>query len=299
MGATVFANNNAISCKDDEGKVIASFPDVCLSPPSPPAGPIPIPYPVSSFATDTDNGSTTVKIGGKPIMLKDKSYFSKCTGDEAATKTLGMGVVSHNITGKVYFVAWSMDVKVEGLNVDRHLDLTTSNHMSPNGNGPPLPEMSRPNLPKSMTKPCKCVYRRGRCAKTPNGAQHKHANRPNAKCWRPKCKTRPPYKEELIADHQQSLNEKWYKGGCHDKDFCKKATSTPGDPKGSKEYNQLRSRCKPCYRKVYANIGRKPPKGQKDISEGSMESSKSAAFQRKHREKFGNKGLEDGPPNCS
>jgi hypothetical protein len=286
MGSTVYANSNSICCKDGDGKIIASFPDVCLSPPTPPAGPIPIPYPVSSFSSDTENGSTTVKVAGQPIMLKDKSYFSKCTGDEAATKTLGMGVMSHNITGKVYFAAWSMDVKVEGLNVDRHLDLTTSNHMSPNPNAAvPLPEMEKMTLPRNA-KPCTCKYKRGRCPKTPNGKQHKHANQPNSSCWRPDCKT--PNKGEFIADHQMSLNERWYKGGCQDaKEFCKNATATPGDPAGSKEYNKLLSRCKPCYKKVYANIGRKPPKGEKDRSEGSMESSKSAQFRQAHRDKFG------------
>ena len=285
MGSTVFANNNSICCKDGDGKVIASFPDVCLSPPSPPAGPIPIPYPVSSFSSDTQNGSTTVKIGGQPIMLKDKSYFSKCTGDEAATKTLGMGVVSHNISGKVYFAAWSMDVKVEGLNVDRHLDLTTSNHMSPNPNTPPLPEMENMTLPPT-DNPCTCAYKRARCKKTPNGAQTKHANRDGAKCWRPGCTTPEGQGKPFIADHQASLNERWYKGGCNDPGFCDNAVATPGEPPGSNEYNELRSRCKPCYRKVYANIGRTPPEGKNDMSEGSMESSKSANFRAQTNEQL-------------
>ena len=35
--------------------------------------------------------------------------------------------------GKVYFIAWSMDVKAEGENVVRHLDMTTHNHASPSG----------------------------------------------------------------------------------------------------------------------------------------------------------------------
>jgi len=34
----------------------------------------------------------------------------------------------------VYFIKWSMDVKFEGENVDRHLDMTTDNHNSPNAN---------------------------------------------------------------------------------------------------------------------------------------------------------------------
>src|SRR5205807_2432028 len=55
-------------------------------------------------------------------------------GDEAATNGQGAGVITHVITGKTYFIAWSMDVKFEGANVDRHTDLTTSNHASPMAN---------------------------------------------------------------------------------------------------------------------------------------------------------------------
>ena len=61
MGNEVFANGMEVSCKSGDGKVIAAFPDVCLSPPSPPAGPIPVPYPNTSFSKDGKNGSKTVK----------------------------------------------------------------------------------------------------------------------------------------------------------------------------------------------------------------------------------------------
>src|SRR5262249_35111673 len=88
-------------------------------------------YPLFSFATDTTAGSKSVKISGKEAMLKDKSYFKKCTGDEPATKTLGQGTVTHTITGKVYFISWSMNILIEEENVVRHLDRTTSNHASP------------------------------------------------------------------------------------------------------------------------------------------------------------------------
>ena len=37
--------------------------------------------------------------------------------------------------GKAYFIAWSMDVKVESENVVRHLDMTTHNHGSKNATG--------------------------------------------------------------------------------------------------------------------------------------------------------------------
>jgi hypothetical protein len=134
----VYANGNAIACKAGGGKVIAAFPDVCLSPPSPPAGPIPVPYPDTSFSKDMKNGSKTVKIASKEVMLKDKSFYkSSPLGDEAATRSFGANVVTHVITGKTYFGAWSMDVKFEGENVPRHIDLTTSNHASyPGGSGP-------------------------------------------------------------------------------------------------------------------------------------------------------------------
>lgn len=139
MANQVYANGREVSCKAADGKSICAFPDVCLSPPSPPAGPVPIPYPNTGLASDMTEGSKTVKISGKEVMLKDKSYFKKSTGDEAATKSLGMGVVTHQIQGKVYFTSWSMDVKFEGENVVRHLDLTTHNHASKPGQTPPWP----------------------------------------------------------------------------------------------------------------------------------------------------------------
>lgn len=137
MSNDVFANGREVSCKAADGKSICAFPDVCMTPPTPPAGFLPIPYPNTGFARDTTNGSTTVKISGKEVMLKNKSYFKKSTGDEAATRSTPMGVLTHTITGKVYFTSWSMDVKIEGENVVRHFDLTTHNHASFPGNSPP------------------------------------------------------------------------------------------------------------------------------------------------------------------
>ncbi len=142
MTSTVYANNNAIAAKAGLGKVIAAFPDVCMSPPAPPAGPVPIPYPNTSFARDLKAGSKTVKIGGKPLALQDQSYYkSSPLGNEAATRSFGASVVTHQISGKTYFAAWSMDVKVQGKNVCRHLDLTTSNHASQPGATPPNPNI--------------------------------------------------------------------------------------------------------------------------------------------------------------
>jgi hypothetical protein len=139
MANQVFANGMEVSCKAADGKSICAFPDVCFTPPQTPATPpgVPIPYPNTGLASDTSDGSTTVKISGQEVMLKNKSYFKKSTGDEAGCAPM-KGVVTHKITGKVYFTAWSMDVKVEGENVVRMMDLTTHNHGSCPGNTTPM-----------------------------------------------------------------------------------------------------------------------------------------------------------------
>src|SRR5690349_3345235 len=137
MTNQVYANGMEIACKAAAGKSVAAFPDTCLSPPSPPAGPVPIPYPNTAYARDTTNGSTTVMISGQEVMLKDGSTFKKSTGDEAATKSLGMGVVTHAIQGEASFISWSMDVQIEGQNVDRHLDQMLHNEQCDPANTTP------------------------------------------------------------------------------------------------------------------------------------------------------------------
>ncbi|CAH0131634.1 MULTISPECIES: PAAR-like domain-containing protein [Pseudomonas] len=137
MANQVFANNMEISCKAADGKAIACFPDVCFTPPQAPPTPtgVPIPYPNTGMAKDTTKGSRTVKISGKEVMLKDKSYFKTSYGDEAGNAPK-KGVISSKIKGKVYFTSWSMDVKYEGKNVVRHMDLTTHNHGSNSNTAP-------------------------------------------------------------------------------------------------------------------------------------------------------------------
>lgn len=143
MANEVYANGMEVACKAADGKTVAAMPDVCLSPPSPPAGPVPIPYPNTAYASDTTKGSKTVQISGQEVVLKDESTFKKSTGDEAATKSLGMGVVSHQIQGEVNFASWSMDVKIEGANAARHLDLTLHNEMCIPANTPTWPYLDR------------------------------------------------------------------------------------------------------------------------------------------------------------
>jgi hypothetical protein len=160
MSHEVYADGMEIAAKSGMGKVIAAFPDVCMSPPAPPAGPIPLPYPDTSMSTDVKEGSDTVKLSGKPAALAQQSYYQpSALGDEAATKAWGMSVVTHQITGKTFFQAWSMDVLIEGRNVCRHLDITTSNHASYPGSTPPFPNqeaMVRLAQARIAAKQCPC-----------------------------------------------------------------------------------------------------------------------------------------------
>ncbi|MEN0107036.1 MAG: PAAR-like domain-containing protein [Pseudomonas sp.] len=155
MGNQVYANNREISCKSADGKSIAAFPDVCFTPPQAPPTPmgVPIPYPNTGMASDTTNGTRTVKITGKEIMLKNKSYYKTSYGDEAGCAPK-KGVITSKNKGKVYFTSWSMNVKFEGENVVRHLDLTTHNHASMPGNTPTWPYMDKMAVAKE-TGPCK------------------------------------------------------------------------------------------------------------------------------------------------
>jgi hypothetical protein len=73
------------------------------------------------------------------VMLKDQATFKKSTGNEAATKSLPMGVVTACLTGEASFVAWSMDVKFEDQNVPRHMDIMLHNEQCSPANTPPWP----------------------------------------------------------------------------------------------------------------------------------------------------------------
>jgi hypothetical protein len=155
MANDVYANGNEIACKAASGKSICAFPDVCMTPPENPATPpgVPVPYPNTGSASDTTDGSRSVQISSKEVTLKNKSYFKTSMGDEAGCAAK-KGVITSSNTGKVYFIAWSMNVKFEGENVDRHLDMTTHNHASPMANeGAPMGyiDTMQPEVEKSCS----------------------------------------------------------------------------------------------------------------------------------------------------
>jgi hypothetical protein len=179
MSNEVYANGMELACKSGEGKSVCAFPDVCFTPPQTPATPpgVPIPYPNTGMASDTTDGSKTVQISGKEVMLKNKSYFKKSTGDEAGSAPK-KGLVTSKIQGKVYFNAWSMDVKFEGENVVRHLDIMTHNHASPTPNTPPWPYADGAAI--APDDPCKKEKKKVQKHCTPEDD------------WKKNCPTPPP-----------------------------------------------------------------------------------------------------------
>ena len=111
MGNQVYANMMEVSCKAAMGKSICAFPDVCFTPPQTPATPpgVPIPYPNTGMASDTTDGSTSVKISGQEVMLKNKSLLQESMGDEAGCapkkgvvtqQEHGEGVLHHVVDGR-------------------------------------------------------------------------------------------------------------------------------------------------------------------------------------------------------
>ncbi|MCY1074009.1 DUF4150 domain-containing protein [Archangium lansingense] len=129
MANTVGVNKMSVVTKDSNGTTVV-FPDVCKTPS--PGGPVPIPYPNIAKSSDTAKGTKRVSVEGNPACVKD-SNFSTSTGDEAGTA--GGGVASSKTKGKAEFVNFSFDVKFEGKNVARAMDLMLHNDK----NTPPSP----------------------------------------------------------------------------------------------------------------------------------------------------------------
>ncbi|MBZ9734248.1 MULTISPECIES: DUF4150 domain-containing protein [unclassified Mesorhizobium] len=147
--SNVFANYLEISGKAVNAQTIAAFPDVCFTPPQTPATPpgVPIPYPSFGMASDTENGTGTVKIAGEEVNIKNKSDEKRTSGTEAGCAPK-KGIITSQNTGKKYFNMWSPDVKFEGEPVIRFSDIATHNHASPGPNTPPWPEICKfsPNM---------------------------------------------------------------------------------------------------------------------------------------------------------
>lgn len=150
---TVFANGLEIACKAQANQVIAAFPYVCMTPPQTPATPpgVPVPYPTFGMDGDTDKGTSTVKIGGKTVTQKNKSYYTKCTGNEAGCAPKKNLITSVN-RGKEYAHAWSGNVKMDAEPISRFSDLSSNDHASPTAGGGPSVKIGKPGAPGGKNK---------------------------------------------------------------------------------------------------------------------------------------------------
>lgn len=220
MGLTVYAEGMGLFHRGSGGKGVAPG-DVCLTPPPPPGGPLPVPYVNVCSASDLSKGSSTVLCDGEPTALEDASEVATSTGDEPGTQ--GGNVITHKTKGKAIFTMWSHTVKVEGKGVCRHGD--------PMGQACATPPVGIVE-PSALVRvgaafgwdgsvPCKNRYKRPKEGK-PNKEQRKKIK--GKKCW--KCKTR----NATVPDHQPPLIIAWYLGGCNSvkafKDWAKSTGAT-------------------------------------------------------------------------
>lgn len=122
MPSTITVNMLPLTHKGSISIATATVPDVCKTPS--PAGPVPIPYPNIAMSSDLAKGTKKVKGDGKMIAVKGSEY-SRSTGDEAGT--VG-GVVSSTFIKEAKWILSSFNVKMDGKNACRSLDMMTHNH---------------------------------------------------------------------------------------------------------------------------------------------------------------------------
>jgi uncharacterized Zn-binding protein involved in type VI secretion len=249
MGSTVFAEKMGLFHKGSGGTGIAPA-DVCLSPPPPPAGPIPVPYVNSLSAADLAKGSTKVKIQGEPTPLEDASEISTSMGDEPGTQ--GGNVVTHKTKGKGFFTLWSFTVKIEGKGVCRHGDMMGQNCASTppgcvdatalaNFDAIPGLDTTTPCGPypgnRSPTEEQQDACRNGpcwECTAATSGYRARKSRSPKFKGY--KAGTR------FTPDHQPPQKVAWYRGGCNMK------PSPDAFNKWCDDKNNVLKHCKSCSR---------------------------------------------------
>ena len=135
------------------GLAIAAVPNICKMP-GPPAPFVPVPLPnIGKSELSPQGFSTTVKIEGKDVAIRGATFGSM--GD-IASKATGGGIVSMNTHGPTAFVApGSMNVQIEGKNVQQLGDATTNNNGSPPNASTPA-EMQQPNVVVENLLAVKC-----------------------------------------------------------------------------------------------------------------------------------------------
>lgn len=238
MTCSVHAAMMGFFSKNGGGKGIAPG-DVCFTLPTPPAGPIPVPYINITFSADLVSGSKTVQADGSPTALEDKSKTSTSTGDEPGNQP--GGVMSARHKGEGVFSSWSFTVKIEGSGVACMGDM-----MKQNANGTVLNAIDPAALvlfamalaAEGNLKPCgpDKPYKRKQCVADRPAAQRDAVN--GKDCWECKQEGAPnpgrylasgdsklestrgedgemEDKEYMTHDHQPPCSLAWELGGCH------------------------------------------------------------------------------------
>lgn len=258
MSCSVYAEGMGFFHKGSGGSATAPG-DVCLTPPPPPAGPLPVPYVNKLSAGDLSKGSRTVKIEGNPTALEDSSEVSTSTGNEAATQ--GGGVVTHKTKGKGHFTLWSFSVFAEGKGVDCHGHPMMQNTSCTPPNIVCVKSEVAQNLEKhGFTEKYECTpceaakYKHNR----PTDDQKDKANKDGkaAGCWTPNCprgmvntwttrKGKKKTSKKWTADHQPPQAYVWHHlGGC--KGACDKSSKVrKAAAKKFKDWAQDLDTCKP------------------------------------------------------
>lgn len=186
MTHDVFTNGRSNIHKGSGDKAVAGAPDVCKTPIG--SAVVPIPYPNISQSSTLKGGSKSVKINGYSACLEN-SIFESSSGDEAGR--LG-GIISGTTGKESRFISSSFNVRIEGQNVVRHLDMTTHNHANTMGT------VYGSSAPPSTFKDDKalCEY----CKK----AEH-----PFAKKWGTNTGNSQTLRKNIIADIK---DHRWYAG---------------------------------------------------------------------------------------
>jgi hypothetical protein len=107
-----------------------------------------------------------VKIAGDEVGMKNQSSYKSSKGDEAATKSLGMGINTASLGGKTYHASWSSDVMFEGANAIRFTDITTHNCTNLATSGATTGDIGKAGLPPVTKKDCKSLNRKRAAAES-------------------------------------------------------------------------------------------------------------------------------------
>ncbi|HEX5745797.1 MAG TPA: PAAR-like domain-containing protein [Archangium sp.] len=124
MNVTVNTPRTPVT-ENSNGIKLAALPNVCKMP-GPPAPFVPTPLPNIGKSDNSPQGfSTSVTVTGKKVAIKGASF--KSTGDVASQGT-GGGLISASTQDVTEFVGpGSMNVKIEGKNVQLLGDIMTNN----------------------------------------------------------------------------------------------------------------------------------------------------------------------------